>query len=161
MSTRPLPDKFARAQYFDMTDDEKLSAPAFESMPAGVEIGSSGVTFGAGVASSTDYETFIYDPIEEAMVPGDTYTVGADVLGALADIGSLRKRARFGGPKREANVAWSRYVVASTDDLSEAAVPGVPAGGARTYSEAVAAMRAHTAAHPEQRSKLQLVVTNA
>ena len=64
MPTSPLNDKFARAQYFDMTDDEKLAAPAFESMPAGVEIGTSGVTFGMGVQSTTDYETLIYDPIE-------------------------------------------------------------------------------------------------
>jgi hypothetical protein len=39
-------------------------------------------------------------------------------------------------------------------------VPGIEAGGARTYSAAVAALRAHTAAHPEQLGKLQLVVKN-
>jgi hypothetical protein len=160
MPTSGLNDKFARAQYFDMTDDEKLAAPAFESMSAGVEIGSSAVIFGTGVASTTDYETLIYDPIEEATVPGDPYALSADLLVPLSEIGKESK-ARFSGPSRAASVSWSRYMVASTEDLSETAVPGMPAGGARTYSQAAAALRAHTAAHPEQRSKLQLVVTNA
>jgi hypothetical protein len=161
MPTSSLNDKFARAQYFDMTDDEKLAAPAFESMPAGIEIGSGGVTFGGGVESTTDYETLIYDPIEEASVPGDPYSLSVDRLVTLAAIGSESKSARFSGPERQATVAWSRYTVASTEDLSEIPVAGVPAGGARTYSQAAAALRAHTATHPEQLSKLQLVVTNA
>jgi hypothetical protein len=161
MSTSPLTDKFARAQYFDMTDDEKLSAPAFESMPAGVQIGSSALTFGARVESTTEYETLIYDPIQETPLAGNTYALSAEQLVAFAELGKETQAARFSGPKHEARVAWSRYVVASTVDLSEKAVPGVPAGGARTYSEAVAALRAHTAAHPEQLSKLQLVVSNA
>ncbi|HET6315237.1 MAG TPA: DUF6603 domain-containing protein, partial [Chloroflexota bacterium] len=161
IQTNPLKDKFARAQYFDMTDDEKLSAPAFESMAAGVEIGSAGLTYGAGVETTTDYETLIYKPMTPTPVPGETYTLSADRLVALSEIGEESKATRFGGPKREARVAWSRYMVASTEDLSQKAVPGVPAGGTRTYSEAAAALRAHTTAHPEQLSKLQLVVTNA
>jgi hypothetical protein len=161
MSTNTLNDKFARAQYFDMTDDEKLSAPAFESMSAGVEIGTSGLTHGAGVQSTTDYETLIYKPLAETPIPGEAYALSADRLAALSAIGEDAKVTSFSGPTREARVAWSRYMVASTADLSEQAVAGVPEGGAPTYSEAAAALRTYTTAHPEQLSKLQLVVTNA
>jgi hypothetical protein len=34
-TVRPLRDFFAPAQFFDMSDDEKLSRPSFEPMPAG------------------------------------------------------------------------------------------------------------------------------
>ena len=64
----PTRDQFARAQYFDMTDDEKLSSPPFESMTAGVEIGGAALGHGPGVTATTKYETLIYgsngDPID-------------------------------------------------------------------------------------------------
>ena len=42
-TTEPVKDFFAPAQFFEMSDDEKLSRPSFEPMAAGVGIGSDGV----------------------------------------------------------------------------------------------------------------------
>ena len=37
-TTTPVRDLFAPADYFDLTDDEKLAAPSFEEMEAGVQV---------------------------------------------------------------------------------------------------------------------------
>jgi hypothetical protein len=167
VSTEPVTDQFARAQYFDMSDDEKLSAPPFERMVAGVAIGSGGVAHGPGVPASFEYDTLVYDAVAGATTPAPAYALTPERLDALADVSAAAVNdpertgaARYRGPARPVTIAWSRYVVASTEDLAEKAVPGIGAGGARTYSEAVAALRAHTAAHPEQRGRLQLVARN-
>ena len=44
-TTQSVPDFFAPAQFFEMSDDEKLSRPSFEPMPAGVSIGSDEFVF--------------------------------------------------------------------------------------------------------------------
>ena len=43
-ATTPVRDLFAPADYFDLTDDEKLAAPSFEEMEAGVQV--SGAAYG-------------------------------------------------------------------------------------------------------------------
>ena len=45
-STQPLRELFAPGQFFDMSDDDKLVAPSFESMDAGVTIGEAGYAIG-------------------------------------------------------------------------------------------------------------------
>jgi hypothetical protein len=164
VSTSPLNDQFARAQFFDMSDEEKLTSPPFETMPAGVEVGASTLGHGPGVEVSTDYETRIYDAATGGSTAGDSYNVTASRLAVLAQLGAagVSGVARAGGAKyrgaaRPVRVGWTRYQVASTDDLSAKAIDGAPAGGARTYTEAVSALRSHTAAHPEQHGKLQVV----
>jgi hypothetical protein len=56
-------DDFAPAQFFEMSDEEKLAAPQYEPMDAGVAFGALGSTFdlGAATASPLDYETKIVD----------------------------------------------------------------------------------------------------
>jgi hypothetical protein len=55
---------FAPAQYFDMSDDDKLAAPSFEAMDAGVVLGADGYTFdfGARVASPFTYTDIAVGP---------------------------------------------------------------------------------------------------
>ena len=52
---------FAPAQYFDMSDDDKLAAPSFESMDAGVIFGDSGyaVDFATKVSSTFAYTDIV------------------------------------------------------------------------------------------------------
>jgi hypothetical protein len=68
-TTGALQDDFAPAQFFEMSDDEKLASPSFEPMQAGLRIGSSEFAFNLsqGVASPLEYETRIVDP--KAAVP--------------------------------------------------------------------------------------------
>lgn len=48
---------FGRAQYFDVTDEQRLSLPSFEPFDAGVTAAGADFTFGPSVAASLKYET--------------------------------------------------------------------------------------------------------
>ncbi len=53
---------FSAGQYLDLTDDQRLSRPAFEPMPAGMQINApGGALFGAGEEAQLMYETFRTD----------------------------------------------------------------------------------------------------
>ncbi len=52
---------FAPGQYFDLSDDERLAAPSFESMDAGVTFGDGGYTLGTPQASPFDYTDITVD----------------------------------------------------------------------------------------------------
>ena len=58
----PVHDLFAPAQFFEMTDDDKLAAPSFESMQAGVTFGEGGYTEGPGETSPFDYTDIVIGP---------------------------------------------------------------------------------------------------
>jgi hypothetical protein len=154
-------DRFARSQFFDMTDDQKLTAPAFESMPSGVEIGTQMVFNGPPVAASAADEKLIYDMPTRTTTPGDTYTVSPAQVITLArssEASATRPgRGKYSGPARKVAVAGPRYVVASTNDLTPQAVPGTDAGATTSYSAALAAMRTAIAANPAQRGQLQVL----
>src|SRR4029077_14435769 len=58
-----VPGAFAPARYFAMSDDEKLVAPSFESMDAGLVLGDGAATFDAAtdsiVPASLTYEAIV------------------------------------------------------------------------------------------------------
>lgn len=56
-------DSFAPAQFFAMTDDEKLASPSFEDMDAGAIFGSDAIAIdeGASLFAPLEYETIIID----------------------------------------------------------------------------------------------------
>ncbi|MBK8816030.1 MAG: hypothetical protein IPN42_11285 [Methylococcaceae bacterium] len=49
-------DFFALAQFTEMSDSEKLEAPSFESLQAGVRFGSDMMTCGDAISTEIDYE---------------------------------------------------------------------------------------------------------
>jgi hypothetical protein len=53
---------FAPGQFFDMSDDERLAAPSFESMDAGVTFGDDSYTAGPGESSPFSYTDIIIGP---------------------------------------------------------------------------------------------------
>jgi hypothetical protein len=61
-------DAFAPAQFFEMTDDEKLASPSFEDMDAGALFGSDAFAIddGASLFAPLEYETIIIDEQGEA-----------------------------------------------------------------------------------------------
>jgi hypothetical protein len=152
VARRPINDRFARAQFFDMTDDQKLAAPAFENMPAGVEIGAQSLSHGPSVSASADYETLIYDMPSGTTTSGATYSMTPSQVLTLTP---TRHTPRV--TSRRVVVAGPRYVVASTDDMTPQAVAGTDDGATSSYSAAWAAMRAEVARDPTRRNQLQVV----
>lgn len=63
----PLTSAFAPARYFSMSDDDKLAAPSFEDMDAGLLLGAQSSSFDAAavVAVPLDYEQVLLDDLPE------------------------------------------------------------------------------------------------
>ncbi len=87
-----LRDDFAPAQFFDMSDDDRLAAPQYETMDAGYVLGLPLTAFDLGVCKSTrlEYETIIVDRQGH----------GAPAPRYLPSNESLALHARFGAAGR-------------------------------------------------------------
>jgi hypothetical protein len=72
---------FAPAQYFDMTDEDRLAAPSFETMDAGVTFGDATYTAGPGKTSPFEYTDIVIDSHGNPVLQPDPYRQdGATVL---------------------------------------------------------------------------------
>ena len=125
-STSDVQDDFAPAQFFEMSDDEKIASPSFEPMQAGLRIGSSQFAFAIGqcVASPLDYETRIVD--RNAAVPPPPPKVDYVLSRALLEMHAMHGAAGRSPLRREerratvqpfAKVEPLRFA-AVTDDLA-------------------------------------------
>jgi hypothetical protein len=149
--TDTVQDQFAPAQYFELSDDEKLAAPSFETMDAGLIFGDTAVSFDAGqlVAAPLQYEQIVIDDL--AAPPPDpgprrpSYTLRADQLFALSNSGAAAR-----APIRTAGLARFRAADAQAGAVLQAPdwriVPiadGLPAAldpTVKTWTEHLAAL---------------------
>jgi hypothetical protein len=146
----PAKDFFAPAQYFEMSDGEKLSRPSFELMTAGVAVVSDEIAIGAEADDWLEVEAIEFETIvvnkeqnESRRSASGMYELSRELLGKQSRFGAagsseLRRtgKARYsaGAPKyRITGEGWS---IAATGDLTEQPAPGV-----RSYSEASQALR--------------------
>jgi hypothetical protein len=141
---------FAPAQFFEMSDDEKLASPSFEMMDAGMAVGSDAVTFDAArlVAASLEYESIVLDTLAP---PGDPpppsrvrYKLAVSQLRVHSATGAAARapvrrggRARFrtAGPPA-VRLSEPRWAIVPIDTAPE--VPVDPT--VRTWSEHLAAL---------------------
>jgi hypothetical protein len=125
-ATGPVQDDFAPAQFFEMSDDQKLASPSFEPMQAGLRIGSPAfaLNLSQGVASPLEYETRIVD--RKAAVPAppmkDRYVLTRERLEMHAMHGAagrspLRREERRLAFQRFARVEPLRFA-AVTNELA-------------------------------------------
>ncbi|GIH02225.1 hypothetical protein Rhe02_02920 [Rhizocola hellebori] len=111
---------FAPARYFTMSDADKLAAPSFETMDAGLVLGSDVVSIdpGAIVAAPLDYDSIVLNPLPSAqgLVAAATgnYQLPAQSLDAQTGTGSAARapvrasgRARFSNPQTAAAATLS------------------------------------------------------
>jgi hypothetical protein len=156
----PLRDFFAPAQFRDMSDDEKLSAPAFESLPAGVQFSSGSLRYGTAMVASVDeYEEYISPEPVAAVTPGAPPTMPQpDLLTRFGHLSAVGSRAvyRTGRHKYQAQpIAMAStekaYAIASTGDLT------APTTRYRTWTEASAALWQIRNTSPAQARELQIV----
>lgn len=144
---------FAPGEYFEMSDEEKLSRPSFETMTSGVDFTNEEFTFTGDVGDrlevgGIEFETKIVDR-EEGETRSDkgegktVYRMTVEQLLKQGRYGAagrseLRKsgkgRYRLGVVKNEmSKEGWS---IVSEDDLKVKGVPGNESGKATTYTEA-------------------------
>jgi hypothetical protein len=160
----PVQDAFARGQFQQLTDDQKISTQAFEQFDSGMLIGDPSVRAGHDAPRTVAMQwRYIPDPTKVSILDrvapiSDEMLTAATALGAGAR--SLVKNSgtsRYTGPGMKSILSTDpvQYVVASTEDLT---VRGdiAPAAGTTNYS-ADAALAAHLAANPQDAGRLQVV----
>src|SRR3954468_382158 len=106
-NTGTIADDFAPAQFFEMSDDDKLASPSFEPMQAGLRIGTSEFAFSVGqsVASPLSYETRTID--RKAAVPTPPLTTPYVLSRALLEMHAMHGaagRSSLRSEERRANV---------------------------------------------------------
>jgi len=171
-------DFFAPAEFFEMSDEEKLSRPSFEAQPAGVRFGSEQFAFSAEdrdclEVKAIEFETWILDqesnelrhPDEEEASNGKAlYQITASLLGQQARFGAAGKSAlrrtgaaRYRTTVGKYEVAKEGWTIVATADLKLQALPGVEAGKAASYEQAVQALRQLRAEQPLQAGSLKIL----
>jgi len=164
----PVKDQFAPGQFLRMSDAERLAAPSYQRLPGGLRIGSPqmAVPASAAVESEITYDEIVVDEANDRFrwATGD-YPLSDIVLHAAARYGA-RARSAFdhsGATRFRASAAGilvedPSYVVARTDDLTAATLPGqadVSAGLA--HVEAAQLLNRHLTAHPADAGLFQVV----
>ena len=158
-------DDFAPAQFFDLSDSDKLSRPSFERHDAGAIMSGNLVTTGTSFAKTIDYESFFINipgvvtvdegvpqPFPWGVLPIIMRT-GSAALKAISQAGKLR----YAAPGNPITVAEPVFTVASTGTLTAATTP---AAAGTTYSDAAAALKSALATSPTLRDSLQIVASH-
>jgi hypothetical protein len=170
---------FAPAQFFEMSDDEKLSRPSFESMAAGVSIGSDKFVFTDNPddwleVEAIEFETWIVDKqtnVPRRSDPEDPedpkkknlYKLSLVLLGKQARFGAagnsdLRRtgKAKYRTTMGKHRIDKEGWSIVATDDLTVQSVPGIEAKST-TYSEAAQALRRLKQENPAKAAGLKIL----
>lgn len=169
---QPVSDFFAPAQFFELSDEDKLSRPSFEPMTAGVSFGSNEFAFPASAEEllevpAIEFETIILDKEKNESRGGDPdnrYTLRPELLSRQSRFGAaanseLRRtgNAKYRTETVKYEVAKEGWNIIATDDLSVQASPGIPPGKAATYSEVAQVLQQIKQANPTKASGLKIV----
>jgi hypothetical protein len=157
---RTVREFFAPAQFFEMSDDEKLARPSFEELAAGTAADSEAFTHGAAVTSDMKYETILIDRGQDTVERFGLYDLSALVLEAVATFGAAGQTSgQTGGAGKYRvsglgiGVSEAEWSVTGVDDLEPP--DGTTFSG--TYTEALEALRARQAERPTETGRLQVV----
>lgn len=162
-STTSHREYFAVAQFTDMSDADKLSAPSYEQFDAGVALGTEPVSTGNDTARTVEYQERYIDDFTALSRFGQIYTMPASVHAVLA-LSGLAARVpgavtglrTYGTPYMSSpiTIANMGYAVVGTADLVQRA--DILAGTVTRF-EAVSALNAYLAANPTARGTVQVV----
>ncbi len=159
----PKQEDFARAQFTDMSDADKVSAPSYELFDAGVRIGDAPLRNGKDAPRTIQYVTKIIDDYQQTSRLAGLYTMPAGVHNALINTRKSAATATTGlrgfATHEPDPIAVQRpsYVIASTFDLSQRAdVLAAPT----TYYQAQQAVSSFLDAHPDERDNIQVLAVH-
>ncbi len=155
-------EDFAIAQFTDMSDADKLSAPSYEPFDAGVSLGAVPIQGGHDSARTVTYQERYIDDYGKLSRFGRIYQMPASVHTALAGSGaaSVAPIATTGLAAFAARtpspltVSGVKYVVASTLDLTQRT--DILAGATTRY-QAMTALNTFLDANPGQRDSVQVI----
>jgi hypothetical protein len=166
-------DFFAPAQFLNLSDDEKLTAPSFEPMVAGVSAGDDSFIFTADPEDiiSDDaivFETIILDKTNDTKTKSaHTFSINPTLLIRQIFFGAaarsevrLTGSARYTPPASKNSLTNKGWSVASMQDGSPQPAPGLNAGQVVSYSESFQALEKMKQENPAQAKMLMLVRVN-
>jgi hypothetical protein len=166
---------FAPAQFFEMSDDEKLSRPSFEPMAAGVGFTSDDFLFTADSGDWLEVEAIVFETLivgeqagqprpSEAQDPKNMYTLSAELLGKQALFGAagssdIRRsgKAKYRTTIGKHKIAKEGWSIVSTDDMTVRPMPDIEDDKPASYSEAAQALRKLKQENPAQAASLKIV----
>jgi hypothetical protein len=161
VGTAPVSEEFAPSNFFEKTDNEKLSSPSFDQMTSGFEVtGAATLVMPTAVNKSVDYElTYLHKKRTERS-RGGKYRFGSRAFRASTKAGAVarsplshaRNRVSDNAPE-PVTLDPPRFAVANVSDMRLAA-PGLVAG---SYTEAVAQYRSLVASRPELEHRVQIL----
>lgn len=162
--TTPVWDNFAPGQFEQMSDADKISAPAFESFHSGVTIGDPNASAGTdAIRSVTMQWRYIPDPTKAslldrfAFLDSDAFMASVQSGPGARSLVSNTGLATYKEPGMSSvvSVEDAGFVITSTEDLT---VRGdiSPAAGT-THYQARTALADYVAAHPEEAGALQVM----
>jgi hypothetical protein len=152
-------DDFAPAQFFDLSDNDKLSRPSTERHDAGAVMSGNLVTNGPPRAKTIDYETcYINSPGVVTVDEGAVQPFPWSGLQFVMSTGSAARKIisrsgsrRYAAPGNPIKVQEPGFIVAAKADLAATSAPG------STYSDAAAVLKSVA---PAERAGLQIVGTH-
>jgi hypothetical protein len=160
-------DAFAPAQFLDLTDDQKLAAPSFQQMVAGISVGLAGLEFTANSADiledeSITYETILVDDDVPRDAPASTVSAGfVDryvQLGAAATSDIRRVGpAKYPAATGKNTVTPSAWAVVSREDGSAQPMTGLAPENAGSYAALRQSLTALALTDPARARTLMLV----
>ena len=160
-------DFFAPAQFLNLSDDEKLTAPSFEPMVAGVSAGSESFILPGDMLSDDAivFETIILDKANDTKSKSaNTFSINPELMrqqiffgaAARSDV-RLTGTAKYKTAISKNSLVNKGWAVASTQDGSMQTAPGVEAGQVGSYSESFQALQKLKQENPAQAKTLMLV----
>jgi hypothetical protein len=171
-------DFFAPAQFLDLNEDEKLAAPSFEAMMAGISVGAAGFLFSTNARDiledeAINYETIIVDREFEAANDKPRQrppasAISEEFLNRHISLGAASRSeirrtgtAKYRPAARKNLLAKKGWTIASTEDGSHQGAPGLEAGTVVSYSESFLALQRLKQENPAKAKKLMLIRVSA
>ncbi len=161
---QPVLDWFAPAQFTRLSPAERLSAPSFELMDAGVSLTGTGWTAPTAAANVTSvtlgYEQKVLEP--ERVGHWQTVVLPADRM----QTGAAAPTATATAPAGRYTVAVDSFAVQATrydvvDPLDADPVLGVPGAGGMPYADAIALRRGLARSRPAGTDRLRIAPGHA
>lgn len=163
VTAAPKQEDFAIAQFTDMSDADKVSAPSYELFDAGLRIGAAPLRNGNDAPRTIQYVTKIIDDYAQRSRLASLYSMPMAVHAALANTRAAAPTATTGlrafAPAGPGPISVQRtgYVIASTLDLS---LRTDVLSTATTYYKAHVALSSFLAEHPEQSGAVQILAAH-
>jgi hypothetical protein len=139
-------DFFALGDYLQLSDDERLSRPAFENLPSGRSFSAADLTGGDRQARRLEYRTIVRRR-GQAPATGPRYEPGLDKFLVAVQQGAaaqspLRQRGagRFAGASQAFALGEPRYTVVARRDLTRPADLPTEVAAGTTHAQATAAL---------------------